>query len=329
MPNDYESVFLAEQERVSHLETNQLPLLGAATQTRLSWARVVATFDELPDFYRASVTALLSGSRPFPYAVLTPTYAGYSHREKQKLIFSLDEAIHILERDKNRLNHTRYALADIHYVEVGAILLDAWIRLSGLTSEGTLTSTRLRFNTVTDRLFIPFLQQIRAAVNDGSQAELKSEYRKFDYLMPVNFKFMNYACNSLRPGDRVIASVLQPEIRKPIVTLFGRSLSRMVTTSHLSILTDSEWISICDDERAPAWHDGIRHGGVWTYVPLNKIAAASLAMRRDGLLAVTIHLPHGDSLESVFAADHRHEVDQLLTDLSEWAPHVTVKRDWG
>jgi hypothetical protein len=274
------------------------------------------------------VAALLAGSRPFPYAVLTPTYAGYARREKQKLIFSLDDNLHIFERDKDRLDHTCYALADIHSVEVGAILLDAWLKVSGSLSAGTLTSTRLRFNAVTDWMFGPFLQQIRAGVSDSSGVDLKSERRKFDYLTLVNFKFRNYACDSLRPGERVIASLLQPEIRKPFVTVLGRSLYRTVATSHLSILTDTEWINICDDEHAPAWHDAVRHGGIWTYIPLVKITSASLAVRRGDLLAMTIDLPHGDRLERLFAATNRREVDRLLSDLSEWAPSVTIQREW-
>ncbi len=326
MFNDIDRTLQAEQDRVSHLPSDKLPVMTAAAQTRLSWARTVDDFQSLPSIYHDYLTALLSG-RSLPYAVLTPTFAGFMRREKEKLVFSLDDRLYVIERDGSQLKLTLYPLADLNYVEVGSILLKAWIRVSGRSSNGVLTSTVLKFNAVTDRLFAPFVQQIRAAVDPSAEVERAVELQKLDYLTTLNFKFRNFAYRSLQPGEGVIDSLLQPEMRRPVVTLFGRSLTRLVATTHLCILTDVELIIIRDDEDSPVWQSGTRHGGVWTFIPLDKIKALLLANERPDVFTLTIELPHDDRLESVFAPAQQREVERFLNQLLEWAPDATIKHE--
>ncbi len=325
MPNDFERLMDAEQERISHLPLNQLPVLGGAAQTRLSWARTVEDFDALPPIYHVYMTALLGG-RSLPYAVLTPTFAGYVRQEKEKLVFSLDDQLYIVERDGSQLRPTIFALANLNYVEIGSVLLKAWIRLSGLASGGALTSLTLKFNSVTERLFAPFLRQIRAGSAQSEEVDVQAELQKFDYLTTLYFKYRSFARSSVQPGERVVDSLLQPEMRQPLVTLFGRSLSRLVATAHLCILTDAELIIIRDDEDSPAWKKGMRQGGVWTYLPLSKISSVSLASKNASVLMLTIELPHGDRVESLFAVAQRRQVDQFLNQLVEWIPDAVINR---
>src|SRR5512135_2115940 len=105
MSNDFERTLQAEaeQERLSHLPSDQLPVLPAGVQTRLSWARKIDDFALLPPIYRDFMTALLSDGHPFPYTVITPTFAGFMHREKEKLVFCLDDQFYIVEQDGGRL----------------------------------------------------------------------------------------------------------------------------------------------------------------------------------------------------------------------------------
>jgi hypothetical protein len=325
MSDDLERRLQLERDRLAQLETHQLPLLTGTEQTRLTWARAVESSADLPQFYQSYMDELLAG-RAFPYAVLTPTFPGFMHRENEHLIFSLDRHLYVLERHKQQLNVVRYVLADIHYVEVGAILLYGWLKLSG-SADGQLVTSTLRFNVVTDRLFVPFVNQIRPAARPFAAGDLSAEQDKFDYLMSVNFKFMNYARRSLQPGERVIQPLLQPEIRAKLITVFGRSLYRTVALSHIHILTDTEWIIIRDDERSPGGNGRVRHGGVWDYVPLDRIRAVVLTPRHDGRLVLTIQLPHGDQIDSVFAASQRDKLTTFFDRLVQVAPQVTLRAD--
>jgi hypothetical protein len=325
MSDDLERRLQIERDRIAQLETHQLPVMTAGEQTRLSWARAIHARADLPQFYQGVMDELLAG-RAFPYAVLTPTFPGFTQRELERLIFSRDREVYILARDKRRLTTTRYALADIHYVEVGAILLHDWLKFSGL-ADGNLTMSTLRFNAVSAQLLTPFIEQIRPAAQPPAAGDLSTEQRKFDYLLTENYKFMNYARRSLLPGERVIQPLLQPEIRATLVRLLGRSWSRTVATARIHILTDVEWIIIRDDEHAPPGNGQVRYGGVWTYVPLDRITGVSLSTRGDERLTLTIHFPHDDRLESVFAPSKREAIAVFLNQLVSVAPGVAIRGD--
>jgi hypothetical protein len=310
-------------ESVASSGIGKPPLLTADEQTRLSWARTAESYDRVPEIYKDFFKTLLSSTSMFPYVVLMPTFEGFIRRENEKLIFSLDSKIYVLERIRDKLGSTCYPLEDISYIEAGAILLDSWIKISGVASDGVLTSCTLRFNTVTDYLFTPILDKIRPASTPGV-TDPSSERAKFDYLVHLNFKFMNYAKRSLVLGEKVIHTVLQPEIRTNLLTLFGRHLFRTISTAHLSILTDKELIMI-RDEKGRGWSDDTRYGGIWNYIPLGKISSASLTLKKDNLLVFSICLPQDDHIDSLFSVSNRPEVELVLNQFETLMPGVTTK----
>ncbi len=324
MSDDLERRLQIERDRLTQLELSQLPVMTAGEQTRLSWSRAIQTRADLPQFYQGYMDELLAG-RAFPYAVLLPRFLGLARRELEHLIFSLERDLYVLARDKHGLTTTRYALADVHYVEIGSILLHSWLTFSGLAA-GKLTRSTLNFNAVNDHLLAPFIEQIRP-VPQSATTDLPTEQRKFDYLLNENYKFMNYARRSLLPGERVIQPLLQPEIRATLITLLGRSWSRTVAMAHIHILTDSEWIIIRDDEHAPMGSGRVRHGGIWTYVPLDRISGVSLSMRQDERLTLTLQLPHDDRFESVFAPTNREALAAFLKQVTLVAPGVSIQSD--
>ena len=127
-------------------------------------------------------------------------------------------------------------------------------------------------------------------------------------------KFMNYARRSIVPGEKVLYTILQPEIRARIVRLFGMSLFRTISTSHLVILTDRQLI-IIKDENPGGWGDDSRYGGIWNYIPLDKIASVSLAEKGGNLLTLSIHLPQDDQIDTLFSVSNEQEVELFLNRL--------------
>jgi hypothetical protein len=316
----------AVQASLTPIDFNLGPLLTGAAQTKLSWARLVESYDELPEIYQSFFDAFPNTAREFPYMVLTPKYEGFIRRENEKLVCRLDQTLHILEKAQNRLNHTSYALEDIHSVEVGMILLKGWITINGISGSGVLTSTTLKFNTVTDRLFAPFLKEIRlfdgiADTADSRTPDLRVEVKDFDYLLRRNFKFMNYARGTILAGETVICSALQPEISAVIVKVFGKAFSRTVATAHILILTDRELIIIEDEPTEPVVGEA-RYGGIWTYIPLRKITAMSLESTGDNLLNMSVRFTHGGRLDWLFSTQNRPEIDGVLDHLAALAPSI-------
>jgi hypothetical protein len=302
-------------------------LLTGWEQSRLSWARVAEFYDEIPAAYRVWLDPLIRGRESFPYIVLTPTYEGYFRRENEKLVCMVDGALHIVERARDRLVPVSYRLEDISAIEVGSILLRGWITVRGLAASGVPSSSTLRFNTVTDRLFAPFVSAFRLGSRPLSGAELDAERAKFDELLARNYKFMNYSRGSIMPGEAVLCYVLQPEIREPLLHLFGRSLSRCISPTHIAILTDRELIVI-SEESGSLWQSfgAIRYGGIWQYVPLDRISAASLATREDGRINLSVHLPREERLDMHFSPGSRAEVESLVDTLDSLPREAPARR---
>ncbi len=289
-----------------------IPKLSATEQTRLSWAKPARSLEDIPAIFQDIVKSYLKEGHPFPYSVLTPSYEGFLHRTTEKIISVLGDAIIILERKGNNIDQLNYPIDGISYVETRTVLLDSHFKICGLTDQGLPATSVLRFNAVTDYLFVPILESIRPTPHYSS--ETVREFEKFDPWIKINFKFMNYARRSLLPGEKVIHAILQPEIRANTFTLFGKTYTRTVSPTHVCILTDSELILIREEVRI---NGDDRYGGIWDYIPLNKIEGLSFKERENDLLLLTIHLIGNERLECIFHESIRGESIRLVERFSE------------
>ncbi len=298
-------------------------VMTASDQTRLSWARPIRSLDEVPAVYQPFFRTLPAGT-PFPYSVLTPTFAGFMRRETERLICFLDDQLYILEKSPSELKCTCLPLSTVNYVETGAVLLKAWFKVQGLSEQGILTTIILRFNAVTDRLFKPFVEQIRGLTSAPISSGLDEEDPLLDSADLLTYKFRNYARSSLARSLQLIAVAAQREIRHPVLRLGRWSYQRTDATTHIYLVTDRELIVISDDPESPAWQDDTRYGGVWDYVPLNKIERLALVAKNAYVLTLLVGLTHGGEIECPFAPERRAEAERLLHCLLEWAPEAVL-----
>ena len=295
-------------------------LTGAAAQTMLSWAKHIESYDTVPEVYKGFFNTLLRDSQVFPFVALTPSFNGFSHKTTEKLVCDVNDTIYVLERSGSRITTKGYPLGAIRDIEVGVVLLDSWITISGVTSDGVSTTSTFEFNTTSGRHFASLLNKIRPAANGSEETELSAELAKFDYLASSSFKFMNYARSSLVCGEKVIHTVWQPEIRARTVALPGWPFYRTLSMSHLIILTDKELILIREDERVSGnwgFRKRVRYGGIWQYIPLDSIVSVSLAKQANDLWALSIYLSEDGRLDRVFTASSKHEVAQLQDEIEK------------
>lgn len=302
------------------LDSHQLSELTGARQTRMSWSRVIESLEDIPKIYQESCHRLLENVWPFPYIVFAPVVpapitVGTRYRTSDKLLCKIDNVLYVWERVGGKVVVTDYPLEAICFLEVGKILLYSWLTVSGITSAGTASSTTIEFNTATIRHIAPFLDGIRPASADVDEAWYQAEKSRFDSLESVDFKFMNYARDSLVRGEQVMYAVWQPKIRKQIISLLGFPIHRTMSLAHLSILTDKEVIFIGDDKRSVE-NRGVRYGGIWQYIPLQHITSVSLAKQGSELLMLSLTLSSGEQrLEKVFETSNKEEVEQFRSEL--------------
>jgi hypothetical protein len=191
------------------------------------------------------------------------------------------------------------------------VLLYSWLTINGIDQDGRSSATTIKFNTVGDGLFLPILSRIRGQADYSSENQLAVEQAKFDYLSVLNYKFMNYGRRSVQPGDRVQRIVLQPELRKEFLNLFGKSFWQLVFPAHILILTNHEVISIRDASKIATY------GGIWNYVPLEKISSVQLNEEANGNLKLCLELPAHDMLEIPFEASKRAETETLRAEITQ------------
>jgi hypothetical protein len=268
-------------------------------RVQASWARLIESYAEVPEAYRAFFEPLRAGGHAIPYAVLTPSYAGFMHPATEKLVCELDGVVHILERRDAGFEVQSFPRPGLSLLRVRTVLLDSSIRIAGVNGRGQPADVTLKFNAVTDVLFVPILRSLRPPAPEAG-----CESEAFDHWLQVNFKFMNYARRSLLGGEAVLHAVLQPEIRTRWLTRFHRTLS----PAHACILTDRELILIREEPK-PGRAD--RYGGVWDYVPSDKILGLGLTERESGRVALTVRLPHDLRLECLFDAAQAAEARRL------------------
>lgn len=291
-----------------------LPKLSGAELARSSWAKHIEAYKDVPDVYKPFFEPMLADGREFPYTVLTPSHERFIHRTSEKLICTFTNEVYVLERNGISFDTLCYPFEEISYIESRSALLASSVKICGVTSNGVHTSSTLKFNSVTDYLFTPILKRMRLVTIDTTNVVQNSELEKFDHLVRVNYKFMNYAKHSLLGGEKVIYSVFQHEIRESILTVLGKTYFRTISPTHISILTDWELIVI-REELTRRKED--RYGGIWDYIPLNKIVSLSLNEKAGDLVGLTIQLPEDASFELLFQASTKEELDQLLTHFKE------------
>ncbi len=291
-----------------------IPRISADEQTISSWAKPIKSYEAVPDIYKDFFEPYLANGRAFPYSVLTPSYEGFLHRTTEKLISDFGAEITVLERKGNTFEALCYPLKGISYVEVRTVLLDSHFKICGVTRHGVPASSILRFNSVTDYLFMPILETIRSANHHSKETIQSAEFEKFDRWVRSNYKFMNYAKRSLRGGEKVIHTILQPEIRTKLLTILGKTYYKTISPTHVCILTDGELILIREEVRQSG---DDRYGGIWDYIPLNKIVNLSLSEKDKDLLLLSVHLAENTRLECLFQASAKGEIDQLLERFGE------------
>ena len=301
----------AIKDLVAFPNENHLPRLSAGAITKLSWAKLIETRDQIPTRFQDFLNSLPVNPTEFPYVVLTPSYEGFINPGREKLVCLSGNNLTIYQRAGRNLLKTNYQIDAISFIEIGKILLEEWIKITGLSDNGKLTSSVIRFNSVTEELFSPILNVIRPVECRLPGTDPIPEALSAGTQSSLNFKFMNYAHRSIRKGERTIRAIWQPEIPSNGPTIFGWKFFRPVCLSHLVILTDNELILIREDEHTYGRKE-MRYGGIWSYVPLDKITSVSITEKGNDLLVVSIHLPENDSLFCVFSVSQMQTIKEFI-----------------
>lgn len=277
----------------------------------LSWAKVMDSFENIPNIYKNSYHALVGNTEGLPHTVLAPAQGNLNGRKSvERLLCEINDTFYVLEPSGTQVVTTGYRYEDICSFEFGNVLLYSWFEISGKSDSAPSSTSTVEFNAACLRHLAPFFSKMRPAPASTDPTDLKLERAKFDYLNAENFKFMNFARESLVSGEKVIQSLYQLPNRESVFSLFGHSFYRTLSLAHLTILTDQEVILIGDTERITE-NKRSRYGGVWRYLPLRKMASVALDQQPNGLLRLTFYVSPDIQVERFYDASRLREVENL------------------
>ena len=293
-----------------HLQSQEGVLTGAR-QTMAAWTRVIENRDAIPAAYKSQFDKTFGVDEPFPYVLLTPALNHFPRKmTTEKLVVDAGDALHVFERQASQVLAHSYPYGEVCALELGIVLLESWLTVRGRTGQGEAGAATIEFNTSSMRHFEGILRKLRPSPGAADKAQFAAEKDKFNELSTVHFKFMNYGRESLVPGETVLCFVLQPEIRQPLLALFGRTFYRTISVAHLAILTDRKLILIREPERKKVSNVDV-YGGVWQFIPLHALESVTLSEAGDERLALSIRHRPGETVERLFDASRRTELEAL------------------
>lgn len=243
------------------------------------WPRAISSYKEIPAGFLAEFPGEDAG---FPYTVLIPggEPSTFENNVNPQMLCLYDDRLVSLEAIRGDVQTTEYALKSITSVEHGRVLLNSWLSIHSASRSKTF-----HFSSSVAHVFSPIVNAFRAT--DGgvvsekeADANTPDEVTKLGYLWKKNFKYFNYAKQSLAPGVKVEASVYQEEIPLSKLNLFNRPIFSSYLSGHLAVLTDRELIFIKESEEVRAIHD-TSYGGVFSYIPLQGVRSVTFDSTDD------------------------------------------------
>jgi len=299
-----------------------VPAHAANPQDSSLEARVIESYEDVPEIYQEFFGPHRSKGRKFPYAVITPTYDVSGESITGKLVCAINHNFYVLEKNENSITKICYPIDDIQSVQVIHRPSDLQIKINGTTNLGLPSTSTFGCSKTTDRLFTPLFQQIRLRIVSLNEKAPSRRTEKLDRWKDLNTHVIDMARHCLLPGETVIESILQPEIRAGLFSS-DRVFRGTKSPTHICILTDKELVMIREDLSLGKKN---KPGSICNFVPLPKIHSLALNETGGNLLSISIHLSNGEVFEPLFDASLKNEVEQFLTRTRERMPKEKLYR---
>lgn len=285
-------------------------------QTRTSWAILIADLTDVPDDFKPFFQFNQDTEKSFPYTVITPSYEGFVNRTQARMVCLIDDCLYVANKGETFSQALCLPFKDIQHIESRTVLLDSHLQIKGLDREGRPAVVKIRFNSVSDTLFKKINDEIRLFSFKNIKAKKSFS---FDHLEASNYKMANFSRHCLLSEENVEQMIWQPELRQSLIRihiplLMRTFLYRTVFPHHVTMLTDQELILIRESECIVS--DDC-YGGVWDYVPLNKIMNSDIGRDQDGLLTLSIELPDYQVLETMHLPSLHTELETLVNKLNQ------------
>lgn len=278
----------------------------SSTQTMRTWARRIETFADVPPAFQA---AFPEYKDQFPYTIFIPEDKfTKAYKRNDKLICIFKDQFTLLESLPHEIVSQTARFTDVLCLQRGMVLLNSWLQITTYAGEFEVS-----FNTTNEHLFKPILATLRQGQPNWGLNEEKPRLKarpdlaQFEFLDKANYKFMNYGIASVRPQERVLGLIYQPEQTLKSIQFFNKSFFRQYKTAHLTILTEKELVFVREEKQIRNNFDP-KHGGVFTYIPRRQIQDLTFSLQPQHpqipFCLMTITLPGDTRLTAEFSPEN-------------------------
>jgi hypothetical protein len=291
-----------------------------SSRTTRQWAKLLESADQIPLGF---VQDFPKDITPFPYTLLVPPDSiSFRHFFSASLISILDDKIVVLSQKGNKVHSRNLFFDQINHLETGNVLLNSWI-----TIKAPGFSITIPHNTVHRRLFDPLISRIRNIPPSDPFAEITTdtEKAKLNYLFRIDYKYGSYGRDAIAPGSKVMRILYEKNRLAGYYGLFGIRFMKKIRTSHCSILTDRELITIRESESLKKDNQAL-YGKVITFTPLSSIQDILLTKEKASQF-ITITLSGGDTVSTQYGLenDETQSFVNTAADAAKTAGIVTLK----
>ena len=254
-----------------------------ASLTIRGWPRRIAPGDPFPHPFRKSYQELHLGPDEQPCLLYSPRLRFGRHETTARLLVWAGQRLACLDARHGGVATTVMSLDQVHEVEWGQALLEAWVRLVAHGPAGR-TVIRVDFNAVGLPLYKPIADTARSSAYAGAHLTLGDERRKLAPLLQVDHRFAGLGAQALLSGVELRRHWFQPRV--PGLLRLG--LAGVRIPALLLLATQAELILV--QELAGRGQE--RFGTTWRCLPLELVR--EIALIRDparGALGLRIRLP--------------------------------------
>ena len=268
------------------------------------WPRRIDPSSPFPHPFRRSYDDLRLPPHESRYILYSPRLRFGPHESTAKLLVWAGPRLACLDARRGGVVTTVMSLDEVHEVEWGQALLEAWLRLAA-HGPGGRAMIRVELNAVGRDLYLPIADAIRTRAYAGAHLSLADEGARLSSLLSTDYRFIGLGRQALLPGAELRRFWFQPRGAGS----FLRFIDQTLVPALLVMVTQAELIFV----REQSIRGAGRYGAVYSYLPLGSIRGVALVPdpARAGV-SLRISLPGGSEVRADVAGEREGALRAFL-----------------
>ncbi len=261
-----------------------------ASKTIRGWPRRIDPTEPFPHPFRRSYQQLGLKEEDQPCLLYSPRLRFGRFETTGKLLVWAGERLACLDARRGGVVTANLSLDQVHEVEWGQALLEAWLRLVAHGPGGRIV-IRVEFNAVGLELYKPIADTARSTAYAGAHLSIGDERHKLAPLAAQDHRFVGLGQQALLSGIEVRRYWFQPR-----VTAVGRRRRERIRIPALLVLVTQAELILVQEQ---ALRGGARLGTVWRCLPLKSIRGLTLVRHpARGALGLHVSLPEDSEVRA-------------------------------